>query len=400
MDFFWDSSFFFREHTQPNWSGFMTQYSAGNHPGKSNFFFLPIIDLILSDPSRILTTLEFVIDQAKSLNVETPMINFDQPLWIKATEIPTAFDDELHGKYRNLNKRVWFRRGTDNLLWIKYPWACDYRQNLCLAPLSRKFPELSRISNKCSPFSKKFVNTKNTKPANGRKVRSFQQELGKTDPRSGRFICSKGVRDTILECLSAKDHSKTSDNVQNTGIVIKSGDYGNSGQRSHNKVEHQFPDQFLSNILLVKKKDGGNRPCINLKALNKFTPYKHFKMKVLHCLKYLLKKNDFLCKIHLKDAYFSVSLYMSSRKFVRFAWLGNLYEFVSLCFRLGPAPSHKNKRRFKRDKPWKINQQLVRLNRLLTEEINKKILTLLVCRNHSLVSANCSLVSLNRVLIK
>ena len=39
MDFFWDSSFFFREHTQPNWSGFMTQYSAGNHPGNQIFSF-------------------------------------------------------------------------------------------------------------------------------------------------------------------------------------------------------------------------------------------------------------------------------------------------------------------------------------------------------------------------
>ena len=29
---------------------------------------------------------------------------------------------------------------------------------------------------------------------------------------------------------------------------------------------------------------------------------------------------------------------MSSRKFVRFAWSGNLYEFVYLCFGLGPAP--------------------------------------------------------------
>ena len=104
------------------------------------------------------------------------------------------------------------------------------------------------------------------------------------------------------------------------------------------KVEHQFPDQFLSNILLVKKKDGGNRPCINLKALNKFIPYKHFKMEGLHCLKYLLEENDFLCKIDLKDAYFSVPLCMSSRKFVRFAWSGNLYEFLCLCFGLGPAP--------------------------------------------------------------
>ena len=95
---------------------------------------------------------------------------------------------------------------------------------------------------------------KNPKLATGRKTSSFQQELGKIDPRSANFICSKGVIDTIRESSSAKDYSKTGENGQNTGIVNRSGDYGNAGQRSHKKVEHQFPDQFLSNILLVKKR--------------------------------------------------------------------------------------------------------------------------------------------------
>ena len=58
-------------------------------------------------------------------------------------------------------------------------------------------------------------------------------------------------------------------------------------------MDHQYPDQFLRNIQLLKKKEGGNSPCINLKALNKFIPYKHFKMESLHCLKYFLEKHDF-----------------------------------------------------------------------------------------------------------
>ena len=60
-------------------------------------------------------------------------------------------------------------------------------------------------------------------------------------------------------------------------------------------------------------------------------------MEGLHCLKYLLEENNFLCKIDLKDVYFSVPLCMSSGKFLRFAWLGNLNEFPCLRFGLGPV---------------------------------------------------------------
>ena len=96
--------------------------------------------------------------------------------------------------------------------------------------------------------------------------------------------------------------------------------------------------QFLSNLFLVEKKDGGNCPVINLKNLNKFIPYEHFKMEGLHCLKFLLEQDDLLCKIDLKEAYFSVPLNKNSQKFVRFQWSDNLYEFLCLCFGLGPAP--------------------------------------------------------------
>lgn len=96
--------------------------------------------------------------------------------------------------------------------------------------------------------------------------------------------------------------------------------------------------EFLSNLFLVPKKDGSQRPVINLKALNRFIPYEHFKMEGLHCLKFMLEKGDYMCKIDLKDAYFSVPLHELSRKFVKFVWSNNVYEFLCLCFGLGPAP--------------------------------------------------------------
>ena len=45
-----------------------------------------------------------------------------------------------------------------------------------------------------------------------------------------------------------------------------------------------------------------------------------------------------------------------------------------------------------------VNQQSVRFNRVLTEEINKKVLEILSVQKVSLVNANHSSVSVNRVL--
>ena len=61
-----------------------------NFTPRSEVFFLPIIDLNPSDETCIYSTLIYVESQAKKLNIPTPCITFDQPLWLKAVEIITA----------------------------------------------------------------------------------------------------------------------------------------------------------------------------------------------------------------------------------------------------------------------------------------------------------------------
>ena len=101
---------------------------------------------------------------------------------------------------------------------------------------------------------------------------------------------------------------------------------------------HSKDSQFLSNLFLILEKDGENRPVINLKALNSFITYSQFKMEGLHLLKDLLRENDFMRKVDLKDPYFCVYLHRYHQKFLRYQWKGKIYEFLCLCFGLGPTP--------------------------------------------------------------
>ena len=48
--------------------------------------------------------------------------------------------------------------------------------------------------------------------------------------------------------------------------------------------------EFLSNLYLVGKKDGGYCTVINLKMLNQFIPFLHFKMEGLSPLKHIIRR--------------------------------------------------------------------------------------------------------------
>ena len=61
-------------------------------------------------------------------------------------------------------------------------------------------------------------------------------------------------------------------------------------------------------------------------------------MKGIRMVRNLLRKGDFMVKINLKDAYFTVPLCLEHQKFVRFRWEGILYEFSCLPFGLSIAP--------------------------------------------------------------
>ena len=63
---------------------------------------LPMIDLDPMNMSCISSTLAFIIEQARRIYIDTPVVTFDQPLWIKAMEIVTILNLRmviLHGGF-------------------------------------------------------------------------------------------------------------------------------------------------------------------------------------------------------------------------------------------------------------------------------------------------------------
>lgn len=94
----------------------------------------------------------------------------------------------------------------------------------------------------------------------------------------------------------------------------------------------------LSHFFSVPKADGGIRPIISLKGVNRFLETKHFKMEGLKCIPDLVGKGDWLGKIDAKDAYFHVRVAPETRKYLAFQFRDKAYQFKAMPFGLNIAP--------------------------------------------------------------
>lgn len=96
--------------------------------------------------------------------------------------------------------------------------------------------------------------------------------------------------------------------------------------------------QFLSSYFLRPKADGSYRFILNLKSINEFIVTEHFKLEDLRTVVNIIRPNDYLCSIDLKDAYLLIPIHKHYRKYLKFLFKNSLYEFSSLPFGLSTAP--------------------------------------------------------------
>ena len=95
---------------------------------------------------------------------------------------------------------------------------------------------------------------------------------------------------------------------------------------------------LYSRYFLVKKKGGGLRPILDLRVLNKYLKKFQFKMLTAASLLRTIRHMDWFTSIDLKDAYQHIPVYPPHRKFLRFGFEGQVYEYTVLPFGMSLSP--------------------------------------------------------------
>ena len=195
-------------------------------------------------------------------------------------------------------------------------------------------------------MGKKFVYQRYPKRPSSEKVSSFQRKRGKTDPGS------RNSGDNT-EWIQNSVYGNSKSNQKSISISTESRRGGNDQHRGSGNATEGYNlerDRNLSRSIAEQpifggKKGRGKSSCDQSEGIEQIHSIQTFQNGrfALPEIHNTVQQNDYLCKVDLKDAYFSVPLHNNSRKFVRFLWLGNLYEFLCLCFGLGSAPRISSK---------------------------------------------------------
>lgn len=98
------------------------------------------------------------------------------------------------------------------------------------------------------------------------------------------------------------------------------------------------PTGFLSRMFLLPKTNGKVRQIFDLRRLNSFLSPPKFRLINQNHISNFLQKGDYLGKVDISQAYFHIPVKRSHRRFLAFAYEGNLYQMASLPFGLSSAP--------------------------------------------------------------
>ena len=98
------------------------------------------------------------------------------------------------------------------------------------------------------------------------------------------------------------------------------------------------PNQILSRVFIVKKSNGKNRMILDLSKINEQIIKVSFRMETIEDIMSILEYNDYMASIDLSDAFFSVPIHESFKKFLCFEFNKQTYHFNVLPFGMTSSP--------------------------------------------------------------
>ena len=104
------------------------------------------------------------------------------------------------------------------------------------------------------------------------------------------------------------------------------------------RVENVKSLRFYSRLFLVPKPHQRWRPVIDLNRLNTFLHVEKFKMETPESIRTSLNPGEWVSSIDLSDAYLHIPIHPTSRKYLRFCYKAQVFQFTSLPFGLATAP--------------------------------------------------------------
>ena len=106
------------------------------------------------------------------------------------------------------------------------------------------------------------------------------------------------------------------------------------------RVENVKSLGFYSRLFLVPKPHQRWRPVIDLRRLNTFLHVEKFKMETPESIRTSLVPGEWVSSIDLSDAYLHIPIHPNSRKYLRFCYKAQVFQFTSLPFGLATAPQN------------------------------------------------------------
>ena len=127
---------------------------------------------------------------------------------------------------------------------------------------------------------------KSSRHSSSWKDKSLLSKLAKVDFKPRYSVSGKWLQNIHQDTFSTKN------SMNKKQIALVDLELKEILRKGAIKRAQPVQGEFLSNLFLVRKKNGGYRPVINLKMLNQFIPFLHFKMESFSQLKHITQKGD------------------------------------------------------------------------------------------------------------